>query len=79
MTKIILSYHTHAQGAEKGWWGEMTHPAHFDEDWKEIKGTAWKIKVSDQEGLDEARHAMLEEWLKRKQELYDHPDMGWVL
>lgn len=76
VTKIIYSYHTHAQGIDKGWWGEATHPTHFDEDWNEIKGTTWTIKVSDQEDLEEARRTLISKCLEKGYILHQHPDMG---
>ena len=34
----------------------MWHPAHFDEDGKEIKGTNWSLEIHGSSSIEVARH-----------------------
>lgn len=54
MTRIIESYHTHAEGRHMGWWGTITHPAHFDENFKEIKNSSWSEEIHNATTLENA-------------------------
>ena len=55
MTAIVESYHTHAEGADKGWWGELIHPAHLDNANRPIPGTAWRLEAHAQTSLEGCR------------------------
>lgn len=63
MTAILESYHTHAEGADKGWWGMKWHPAHFDEHNKEIEGTKWSLEVHNAASLETARFDLLRQFV----------------
>lgn len=69
----LESYHSHDKGDNFGWWGTMWHPAHFDEDGKEIPGSAWKLEISEADGVYGAIRSLFEQWLHNRDKLFkDH-------
>lgn len=52
MTAPIKSFHTHAEGELKGWWGRVIHPAHLKQETRKLnenplaEETAWSEDVS---------------------------------
>ena len=59
-------YHTHAKGAEFGWWGAIIHPAHFDDKDKEIPNTAWAIETHNEPTLEKCREICIEKAKSRR-------------
>jgi len=48
VTAVIYDIHTHAEGRDHGWWGDVVHPAHLDEKGKTVEGSSWRLHVTNQ-------------------------------
>lgn len=50
---LLLSYHTHATGAQGGWFGSVVHPGHLDSEGQLVMGTEWRDPVDRAHTLED--------------------------